>query len=326
MKDETVTLHNVKGDALDGTMLINGTYSTKESKKKPDISLHYDVKGLDVEKTFYTFNTVQKLMPIGQFISGKLSSQLNMNGNLGDNMMPDLSSLTGEGNLLLIEGFLKKFAPLEKLADLFNVKELKEFSMRDVKNYIEIAKGKVLVKPFTVKVQDIEMEIGGMQGIDQTLDYIINLKIPRALMGDKGNNLVNNLVAQVNQKGVPLKISETVNFKVRMGGTIKNPTFKTDLKESASNTADDLKQQAIAFAQSKIDSSKKAVRDTVISLKKDIGKDLLEEVKNRLLTKKDSTQPRNNGVDSSKKRLENAGKGLLKDLLNKRKPADTSKQ
>ncbi len=42
-----------------------------------------------------------------------------------------------------------------------------------------------------------------------------------------------------------------------MGGTITNPTFKTDLKEAAGNTVDQLKQQAVAFAQAKIDSSKK---------------------------------------------------------------------
>jgi hypothetical protein len=93
--DETVQLKNVKGNALDGTMIINGSYSTAESKKQPAITLTYDVKDLDVEKTFYAFNTVQKLMPIGQFVAGKLNSQLTMKGKLGENMMPDLSSLTG---------------------------------------------------------------------------------------------------------------------------------------------------------------------------------------------------------------------------------------
>lgn len=326
MKEETVVLNNISGDALDGRISINGSYSTRENKKKPAIAIHYDVKGINIEKTFYTFNTVQKFMPIGQFISGKLSSQLDMSGHLGDNMMPDLSSLTGEGNLLLIEGFLRKFAPLDKLAEIFNVKELHEISLRDVKNYIEFTRGKILVKPFTVKVKDIEMEIGGMQGIDQTLNYIINLKIPRALMGDKGNNLVNNLVSQVNQKGIPLELGETVSFNVKMGGTMKNPTFKTDLKESANNAADDLKQQAVAFAQSKIDSSKKALKDTVASVRKDLEKNLQEELKKRIFGTKDSSQPKTNNVDSSKKRLEAAGRGLLKDLLKKKPAADTTKK
>ncbi|HZG24917.1 MAG TPA: AsmA-like C-terminal region-containing protein, partial [Chitinophagaceae bacterium] len=171
IKDERVTLRNIQGDALDGTMKIDGSYSTRDSKKKPDISLNYDVKGLDVQKTFFAFNTVQKLMPIGRYLDGKLSSQLTMTGKLGDNMMPDLSSLTGEGNLLLIEGFLRKFAPLEKLADLLNVKELKELTVRDVKNYVEFRQGMVRVKPFTVKVKDIEMEVGGNHGLNQSLDY-----------------------------------------------------------------------------------------------------------------------------------------------------------
>ena len=116
ISDETVKLNQVKGKALEGVIQINGSYSTKADKMNPDIALTYDVKDLDVQKTFYAFNTVQKLMPAGQFIAGKLNSQLTFTGKLDGNMMPDLSSLTGNGNLLLIEGFLSKFKPLEQIA------------------------------------------------------------------------------------------------------------------------------------------------------------------------------------------------------------------
>ena len=98
-------------------------------------------------------------------------------------MMPDLKSLTGNGDLLLIEGVLKKFQPLEKLASTLQIEQLKDISVKDIKNYIEFANGKVLVKPFTVKVQDIEMQIGGMHGFDQSLDYIIQMKVPRKYLG-----------------------------------------------------------------------------------------------------------------------------------------------
>jgi hypothetical protein len=263
-------------------------------------------------------------MPVGEYLSGKISSQLNLNGKLGDNMMPDLGSLTGDGHLFLIEGFLRKFAPLDKLAELLNINELREISMKDVKNYIEINQGKILVKPFTVKVKEIEMLIGGMQGIDQTLDYTINLKVPRALMGDKGNNLVDGLLSQINQRGIPLQLGETVNLNVKMGGTIKNPTFKTDLKEAAGNTADQLKQQAVAFAQAKIDSSRKALKDSVSTVRKDLEKNLKEELAKRVFGNKDSVKTGTNGLDSSRKRLENAGRGLLKDIL-KPKQKDSSK-
>lgn len=328
LQDETVKMQNIAANLLDGTMKLNGSYSTKTDKKKPDISLSYDVKGFDVEKTFTAFNTVQKLMPIAKFLSGKLSSQLSFTGKLGDNMMPDLTSLTGNGNLLLIEGFLKKFAPVEKLATLLSIKELESFSLKDIKNYIEFANGKVMVKPFKLKVKDIDMEVGGMHGFDQSLDYLINMKVPRALMGDKGNAYVNNLITQVNNKGVPLKVGEFINLKVNMGGTITSPVLKTDLKQSASSLAEDLKQQATDFAKAKIDSTKQAVtsavKDTIASLKKQAVQTASEELKKQLFGKSDTTASNADG----KKNIGESAKGLLKNLnpFGKKKNAQDTTQ
>lgn len=312
MEDEAFQINNVKANALDGTMAIHGTYSTKENKLNPAISLTYDVKGLDVQKTFYAFNTLEKLMPIGKFISGKLSSQLSFKGFLGENMMPDLNSLTGQGNLLLIEGFLKKFAPVDKLAQTLNIRELETISLRDVKNYIQFANGKVLVKPFTIKAKEIDIEIGGMHGLDQSLEYIVNLRLPRSIMGGKGNQFINSLVSQVNDKGVPVKFAEVINLHVLIGGTITNPVFKTDLKQSASNLAADLKQQATDFAKQKIDSTKTAVttavKDTIASLKKQAADVAKEELRKKLSGENDTTA---GGSKNHKTKLEETGKGLI---------------
>jgi hypothetical protein len=326
--NETVQLRNIKGNALNGTMNINGSYSTAESKKQPDISLTYDVKDLDVEKTFYAFNTVQKLMPIGQFIAGKLNSQLTMKGKLGENMMPDLGSLTGNGNLLLIQGFLSKFKPLEQIAQTLNVRELEQISIKDVKNYIEFTNGKVMVKPFKTKVKDIEMEIGGFHGFDQSMDYIINLKVPRALMGEKGNTFVNNLVSQAANKGVPVKVGDMVPIQIKLGGFIKNPQIKTDLRQTASDLATDLKQQVTDFAKAKVDSTKtavtKAVKDSVESARKQLTKAAEDELKKKLFGKKDSSTLQNTDTTNTKKKLEETGKGLIRDIFKKKKK-DTAK-
>jgi hypothetical protein len=329
IKDETVTLQHIKSNALDGTIDINGSYSTKASKKKPDISLAYDVQKLDVQKTFNAFNTVQKLMPIGKFISGKLSSQLKFTGKLGDNMMPDLGSLTGDGNLLLIEGFLNKFAPLEKLASTLNVKELEAISVKDIKTYFEFANGKVLVKPFKVKVKDIDMEIGGMHGFDQSLDYTINMKLPRSLLGGDANALVNNLVSQAANKGVPVKIGDNINLAIGVEGTITNPVIKTGFKQTGGSLADDFKKQATDFAKAKADSIKTvataALKDTLASVKKQVIQSAGDELKKQLLGKNDSTQT--GGANDAKGKVTESAKGLLKNLnpFGKKKTSDTAK-
>ena len=282
------------------------------------------MKGLDVQKTFFAFNTLEKIMPIGKFLSGKLSSQLSFTGLLGDDMMPDLNSLTGQGNLLLIEGFLKKFAPVDKLAQTLSVKELETVSLRDVKNYIQFSNGKVMVKPFNIKTGDVDIEIGGMHGLDQSMEYLVNLKLPRSMMGEKGNQFVNGLVSQVTNKGVPVKLADHVNLKVSVGGSITNPVFKTDLKQSATSIAQDLKQQATDFAKHKVDSTKAAVttavKDTFSSVKKQAADVAKTELKRQLLG--DST----NAQTDPKKRLEETGKGLIQGFspFKKKKKTETS--
>jgi hypothetical protein len=283
----------------------------------------YNVDKVDVQKTFAAFNTVQVLMPIGKFIAGKLTSQLTMKGKLGDNMMPDLMSLSGNGNLLLIEGFLSKFAPLEKIANTLNVKELEQIAVKDVKNYIEFSNGQVLVKPFTVKVNGIDMEIGGLQGFDQSLNYAINMKLPRTLLGDKGNQLVNNLVTQINSKGVPIKVGDIVNLNLKLGGFLKSPTIKTDLKQGTENLADQLKQQVTDFAKAKIDSTKQAitsaVKDTIASVKKQAVALAKDELTKQVFGNKSGT------ADSAKTtaKPQESVKGLMNNLF-KKKAKDTS--
>lgn len=319
MADETVTLRNVKADALDGSMTFNGSYSTRNNKKEPDISLNYDVKDIDVQKAFLSFNTVQKLMPIGQFIAGKLSSQLTMTGNLDGNMMPDLSSLSGKGNLLLLEGVLKKFAPLEKIASTLQIEELKSITIKDIKNYIEFANGKVLVKPFPVKVKDIEMQIGGMHGFDQSIEYIIEMKLPRKYLGTQGNNLLNNLASQANNKGIPVKLGDIVNLNIKMGGSLTNPSIKTDLKEVAGDAIQDMKEQAADFAKQKIDSAKSTVKDSLNAVKKQVVEDLKGELKDKIFGNKDTIGAKPDTSKNTKKKAEQTIKNTFNNLLNKKK-------
>ncbi len=324
IEDQSIKLTDVNGNALDGNIKINGSYSTKNNKANPAVALSYNVSDVDIQKTFYAFNTGQKLMPIGKFLSGKLTSVLSANGNLGDNMNIEMSTISGNGNLFLIEGFLSKFAPLDKIASVLQVKQLEQLSLKDVKTFFEFSNGKLLVKPFTLKMKDIEMEIGGLQGFDETINYAINLKLPRALMGAKGNQLVNSLLNSVNAKGIPLKLSEMVNLKLALNGTIRNPLLKVDLKQTGETLADQMKQQVKDFAKAKIDSAKNAAKDTLTSIKKQLSEAAKDEIRKKLFGQKDTTLvkdslPVKNTGDKTKETI----KGLFDNLL-KKKPKDTA--
>ena len=310
--DETVKINNVKAKALNGDIAIGGYYSTKFDAKKPDIAFTYNLTNVDIQKTFYTFNTMQKLMPVGAFLTGKITSQVTLTGKLDDNMMPDLNSLTGNGNFLMLEGLLKKFEPLNKIAQTLSLQELQDISLKDVKTFFEFTNGKVIVKPFAAKVKDIDMEIGGTHSFTQDMDYTVNMKIPRALIGAAGNNLINNLSAQATAKGLPVKVSDIINVQVKVGGSIKNPNIKTDLKQTTTSLAQDLKQQATAFVQNKIDSTKAAVTSTIKDTVKAVKQQVINDVKNEAI--KQIFKTGDTTTTDPKKKAVEAGKNLLKDL------------
>jgi hypothetical protein len=319
IKDQMVDLRNLQMNALGGTIGLNGSYSTKSDKSHPDIALNYNVKNLDAQKTFFAFNTVQKLMPVGKFISGIINSQLSMTGKLGSDMTPDITTLTGKGDVLLLNGFLKKFAPVEKLAQTLNISQLTDFALKDIKTYFDFANGKVLVKPFHVKVKDIDMEIAGVHGIDQSIDYVIGMKFPRSVMGSQGNALINNLAQKASSTGIPVKLSDSVNLSVRMEGSITNPVIKTNLKESAESIATEMKQQATEFVKNQIDSTKNTVLDSAKAIKNQVVKDLKEDITKQLIGgKKDSASGDEKPLENVKKNAESTIKNTLNNLLKKK--------
>jgi hypothetical protein len=319
IKDETVTMQQIKGNALQGSMEVNGSYSTKQSKHNPDINLSYDVQNLDVQQTFNAFNTVQKLMPIGQFLSGKISSKLTLAGKLGKDMTPVLSSLNGEGNLLLIEGFLKKFAPVDQLASQLNVSALKDISLRDIKSYFSFENGRVNINPFNVRLSNVNMAIAGSHGFDQSLDYTLQLALPRSVMGQQANSLINNLVTQASNKGIPVNVSDSVHLQVLLGGNIMKPTYKTDLQETASRAGNELKDQATALVKNKVDTVKNTVKDSLTQVKNNVTNAMKDQLSKQLSGQKDTGTAGKPAQDAGKQAgqtLKNTLNGLLKKKSN----------
>jgi hypothetical protein len=319
VKDQTVTMQQVKANALQGTMEVNGSYSTKVHPNTPDITMAYNVQQVDIQQTFKAFNTVQALMPAAQFIAGKISSQLSMKGQLGKDMMPVLSSLNGDGNLLVLEGALQKFAPVEQLANTLNVSALKNLSLKDLKTYFSFENGRVNVKPFNIKFNGLQMEVGGSHGFDQTLDYTMLMTLPRSIIGKQGDALITSLANQATSKGIPVNVSDSIHLNVLLGGNILKPTYKTNLQEAAGNTVNNLKDQAATLVKNKVDTVRSAVKDTLQSVKNQAVATVKEAAKEELTKqllggKKDTTT--GTGTTNKSEDLKNVGKEAVKGLGN----------
>jgi gas vesicle protein len=143
------------------------------------------------------------------------------------------------------------------------------------------------------------------------------MKVPREKLGSSANALVNNLVTQATSKGIPVKVSDVISFKVNMGGTITNPSVKTDLAGSGSSLADDMKDQAKELVEAK----KAAVKDSLQAVKNQVKEEVKQEVKNQiakqLLGQKDSTGTKDSSNRNVKQEAVDKGKSIIKGLFKK---------
>ena len=143
------------------------------------------------------------------------------------------------------------------------------------------------------------MQIGCFHGFYQSIDYAIQMKLPRSVLGNSGNNLVNNLVTQANNKGFPVKLGETVNLSIKLTGSINDPAVGINLKEMAGSVIDSLKEQAKDFVQAKMDSIKQKAKDSLTAVKDQLKDKIKDKLKEQILgkdtskTKPDSIPPAN---------------------------------
>jgi hypothetical protein len=270
ISDQTVHLLEIKASGLDGDISLDGTYSTLENKENPDFALNYDVKALDVQKTFFAFNTIRKIMPVAKFISGNIDAHMSLNGSLNNDMTTDLRTLYGEGQVVLLTGTMKEFGPMDKLSQSLDINGLKDIPMKNVKADFSFRSGKVAVSPFFVQSENIEMEIGGSHGFDQSVDYVISLKVPRSQLGNKGSNFVKHVVEQAAVKGIPVKLKDAVSMNVQVCGAINSPDVKEDMDAVVDHAATDLKKEIDGFVNAKLDSARQLLHNPAAFDKKPV--------------------------------------------------------
>jgi len=326
ISEQAVHLQQVRANGLDGSIIIDGSYSTLESRENPEIALTYDVKGLDVQKTFLAFNAVRRIMPVAKFISGNLNAHMSLNGRLHDDMTSDLLTLQGDGNVELLNGAMKDFGPLDKLAQLLEIVELKDIPLKDVRTDFSFKNGRVIVSPFLVHTKDIDMGIGGTHGFDQSIDYDVNLIVPRNQLGSKGSMFVKNVVVQAADKGIPVKLKDAVNMNVKMGGTINSPDVKPDMNAVVDNAASDLKKEVNDFVNAKLDSSRQQLRNPPAVAKKPLYVQAAYKSKGNVKSKKSTPHTHKSSAHAgAKKKHKKAGKNYSTSLKREKSTASNNR-
>jgi hypothetical protein len=248
LRNKTLGLENLKANMLGGNMLMSGSYSTAHAMV-PKVDLVMDVTDFDIQQTAQICTTVQKIAPIAKFSKGKFTSHLAYTSNLDAHMMPVVSSVNGKGTLSTKQVVIDGFEPLKKLDEALKLNKFKKISLQDLKQIsFTITNGAITTDPFDFNIGKSTGTVGGTTGIDQSINYVMNVAIPRDEFGP-ANAALNGMVNSATSKGIPVKLGDNVNVQALFGGTVTKPTVKTNLKEAGVNLVDQLKNTAVDTAK-----------------------------------------------------------------------------
>jgi hypothetical protein len=256
IKDSKMILDNLRMaiDELEGTMALTGVYNT-QNVRKPSVDFNIDIANFDIPKTFTSFNSVQKLAPIGKFAKGKFSTDLKFKTLLDEHMDPVLNTLEGGGHLKTSSVTVEGFEPINKLADALKQEKYKKLTFENVDATYTFKDGRVEVKEMPIKTGNITAKVKGSTGFDQTIDYTWNMEIPRAEFGSQANAAAGSVLDQINKAaGTNVKMGDKVKLKAIFGGTITKPVLKTDLfgsGETPKETAKEIIGQGVDMAKEK---------------------------------------------------------------------------
>jgi AsmA-like protein len=238
IKDQKVTLDNLKSNIFGGMIAVTGDVSTKE--KVPTFNVSLGLNKVDIQQTFTQLDMMKSIAPIAGVINGKLNSTVKLSGKLNaKEMTPDLKTLTGDlfGQFLSTTVNPGNSTLLNTLSNNVKFIDLKKINFNDLKAYLSFKDGKVSLKPIALKYQDIKINLQGQHGFDQSLSYNIGFDVPAKYLGTEANNLLAKLSPADAAK------LESIPIKAVVTGTFKNPKVSTDMKQAVSNLASQLVKQ-----------------------------------------------------------------------------------
>jgi len=251
LKESQMFFENLGLNLLGGSMSLNGVYDSK-NPKFPFSNIDFGVKSLDIIQTFNTFDMVKKLMPIAQYTKGLFNADIHLANNFNQDLSVSYPTVTGGIKLGIAGAAIKDLPILNIISDKLKIDKLKNLSLEDLNFKLNIANGKVALYSMILPLwTGAKAKISGYTALDQSIQYVARLSIPRKDFGE-ANTALNTLTAQAKQKGLNVALSDIVDVDVLIGGFFTKPDVKISLHDAKNSLVNGIKDQLKAEADKQV--------------------------------------------------------------------------
>ena len=308
VKDGRLSIKDLSAKALGGSIALSGYYEAI-NPEKPKVEFGLDLKEVSYANTFTTFEFVQKIAPLFQNLVGDYSLKMNFNTELDKNLNPNLMAMNGAGSLQSKDVKVSGAKVFDVLATTLKNENLRNPSLKDLKTSFIIKDGTITTKPFTINVADMNLKLGGTTGLDQHIQYDLNVTLPAkmavagitdfsgVITGTFAKPKIQLNTASIAKQAVSILTDKLINKTI--GGTTQEAKMKIEaelkqkadaLRAQAKNAGDLLVQEATNQGDALVEKAgnpllKAAAKATAAKLKTEASKkadDLMKKAESEI--------------------------------------------
>jgi hypothetical protein len=270
--DGVANLAGLHMNVLKGNVSVDGVVDTREEFTRADVKLN--MIGVDIPSSYETFMTIKTLAPVAQYCKGTANVEVDLTTLLDASFNPLYESIDANGHLYARNLKVEQPASLEKLSSMLKNEKLKNLELDRADIRFAVRNGRVIVEPFDMNFESSKIVASGSHGIDQTMDYILDMNIAKKDMGAAANEMMSSVSALAAGAGFAVPQSDYIRVKANITGTFKDPRVRTDLRGNLTGGQGTVKEVV-----------KEAVKEKVIEEVERVKDEVKEEVREEMTTR-----------------------------------------
>jgi hypothetical protein len=194
---------------------------------------------ISINKLFEQLNNFGQKTLTYQNLAGKLSADIQYKSSWSNlnHIIPE--SILAEANLLITDGRLDNFTPLNKLSKFVSVNELSHIKFSELANTISISNKKIYIPQFQINSSAMNLYCSGTHDFDNNINYHFKVTLSELLSKKRAREVPKNNEFNEIEESEDGK----TNLFISMTGNIDNPKIKFDKKELKKFVKDEIKNE-----------------------------------------------------------------------------------
>lgn len=224
LKDGIANMRGLTFTMLGGGFGIDGTYNAKDIRH-PQYDMALKIEKLSIQESANAFSVVKTYAPIAGLVNGNFSTDFKLKGELTQEMMPNMATVTGAGLIKIAQATLKDSKLLSGVTSLTKLDNTSEVTMKDVLMSASIQDGRLSVKPFDVNVGSYKTTVAGSSGMDGSIDYTLKMNVPANRISSELSGFTSKYASGTSDPNKPVPLT------IGVGGKYNDPKTKLIMDE-----------------------------------------------------------------------------------------------